>query len=446
MSGRRLVDAAAMVKAARGVVSKYAALQRRQLDIYSKTSSITRAVRYQTSEGTFKVGAGSVRVKGSGKDLNEHAPGKETPVTSQASTIGGRKQVEKKYGLEQDHFYTKSEANTTAQPLPDSELDIRQENAKRYPLPDGSIPPAKPDISVPKRDQDAFSETTKRVLGKDSLAGKINGANSSPQPVLPGGTSIPDPEVKAKLSIPDRTLELQSDPENQIPSVSAEHPNARLQSEATPQDPVAGKRALGLEQDVFHTRSSKATRALSPLPRVMIPKVTGATQGGNFQVSDDQINQDVFYSAPSKDQQQPIPEVQALPEQEQPSDDMYSEIFQSPRVAKLLKGERKQGNPASDLKPRAVHDTPVEQANLSQDKDQESFNIRPTGQETPRAEDHHNLTKDPSQSKKADAEDAHKLAEAMAQDVASAASARSKVSIDIHLLREVLADKLTAIP
>lgn len=426
MSGRRLVDAAAMLKAARGVVSKCAVLQRRQLDIYSKTSSITRAVRYQTSEGTFKLGAGSVRVKSSGKDLNEHAPDKETPVTSQASTIGGGKQVEKKSGLEQDHFYTKSEANTTAQPLPDSDLEIRQEKGKRYPLPDGSIPPAKPDISLPKRDQDTFSETTKRVSGKESLAGKINEANSSPQPVLPGGTSIPDPEVKAKLSITDRMRELQSDSENQIPSVSAEHPNARLQPEASPQDPVAGQHALGLEQDVFHTRSSEATRVLSSLPRVKIPKVTGATQGGDSQVSDDQINQDVFYSAPSKDQQQPVPEVQALPEQEQPSDDMYSDIFHSPRVAKLLKGERKQGNAASDLKPRAIHDTPVEQAKLSQEKDQDSFNIRPTGQEPPRAEDHHNLTKDTSQSKNADAKDAHKLAEAMAQDVASAASARSE--------------------
>lgn len=434
MSGRRLLDAAAMLRATRGVTSKYAAIQKHQLDIYSKTSSLTKVVRYQTGQSTLKEGAGSAP--------KDYAPGKGTSVPSQASTNGGKKQLEKTPGMEQDHPYTKSEANAKVQPLPDSELGVKQEKAKSYPLPDGSIPPAKPDITVPRHDQDTLSETTMIGLGQDSLTGKNTGIN---QLFCHRETSTPDSEAKAKKTIPDRTREIQRGSEIQIPSVSAEPPTARLQYEATPQDSVAGRHAISPEQDVFHIRSSKATRVLSSLPRVRLPKVTGDAQGSDSHVPDDRINQDVFYSASSANQQQWIPEVQAVPEQEQPSDDMYSEIFHSPRVAKLLKRERKQDSAANHLNLRAVHDTPVEQARLSQEKDQESFNTRPTGQDPSKTVNHHNVTKEPSPSKKADAEDAHKLAQAMAQDIASASSVKPEVSIEIHLPREALADKLTVI-
>lgn len=444
MSGRRLLDAAALLKAARGVASRFVAIQRHQLNTYSKTSSLTKAVRYQTGQSTLKVGAGFVRVASSVHDSKEHAPGNEAPVPSQASTNGGRKQVEKKSGLEQDHFYTKSEANT-AQPLPDSELGVTQEKPKRYPLIDGSISGAKSDISVPKRDHDSSFETTKIDPGEDLVAGRDDRTKGGFPPVSLSGTNIPDSESKAIQSISDRKRELQRDSENQIPSVSAEPPNAQLQPKATPQDSLTGRHAADLEQDVFHTRSSKATRVLSSLPRVKLPKATEDTQGGNSQVPVDQINQDVFYSSPSKNQQQPVPEVQAVPEQEQPSDDMYSEIFHSPRIAKLLKGERKPDSATNGLKLRAVRDTPVEQAKLSQERDQESFNIRPTVQDHSRSVDHHNVTREPRPSKKDDAEDAHKLAEAMVHDVVNASSVKPEVSVDIHLHHEIHADKLTVI-
>ena len=445
MSGRWLLDAATLLKAARGVISKYTSLQRHQLDIYARTSSITKAVRHQTIQGTSKPGAGLTHAEPSVQDSNEHAPGKKAPVPSQATINDGRKQVQKRSGVEQDHLDTKSEANTAAQPLPDSELGVTQEKPKSQPLPDGSITPAKPDISVPKHDQNTFSEKTKSASEEGSLISIKNGTNTGFLPVLPGGTSIPDSEAKAKKHFSDRKRVLQRNSENQIPSVSAEPPNARLQPEATPQDSVADRHPIGLEQDVFHTRLSKATRVLSSLPRIKLPKVTGDTQGGDFHVTGDRINQDVFYSAPSGKQQQPVPEVQAVPEQEQSSDNMYSEIFHSPRVAKLLKEERKEGNPANALKPRAVHDTPVEQAKLSQAKDQESFNIRSTSQEPNRAIDHHTVTEEPAQFQKRDAEDDQNLAEAMAQGVASASPAKPEVSIEIHLSGEVLADKLTVI-
>lgn len=448
MSGRRLLDAAAMLKAARGVASKYTALQRHQLDIYGKTSSLTKAfkaTRYQTGQGTLKGGAGSAGVTSSGQDSKEHTPVKGTRAPSRTSTSGGRKQIEKNSSLEHDHFYTKSEANTTAQPLPDIELSVKQDKAKRYPLPDGSIPPTKYDISIPKHDQDTLSEKANLGSGEDSLVGKSNGTNRNFQSALPSGTSISDQEAKAEQSISDRTRELQRNSENQIPSVSAEPLIANLQPEVISQDSVAGRHPVGLEQDVSLTHSSKATPELSSLRRVEVPEVIGNTQGGHSHILDDRISQDVFYSVPSKNRQEPVPKVQAVPEQGQPSDDMYFEIFHSPRVARLMKGESKHGNAANDLELRAVSDTPVEQAKPSREKDQESFNIRSTGQDPATAVDHYNVTKESTSSKKADAGDSHKLAEAMAQDVANTSSAKPEVGIEIHLSCWVLADKLTVI-
>ena len=445
MSGRRLLDAAALLQAARGVATRFVANQRHQLNLYSKTSSLSKVVRYQRGQGALKVGAGSVRVASSVHDSKEHAPVKETPVPSQADNNGGRKQVAKKSGLEQDHFYTKSEANTAAHPLPDSELGVTQEKPKRYPLIDGSISGAKSDISVPKRDHCSSFETKKIDPGEDFVVGRNNWTKGSFPPSSLSGTNIPAPERKAITPNSDRKRELQRNSEFQIPSVSAEPPNAQLQPKATPQDSPTGYQAADIEQDVFHTRSSKATRVLSSLPRVKLPKATEDTQGGNSQVPIDQINQDVFYSSTSKNQQQLVPEVQTVHEQEQPLDDMYSEIFHSPRVAKLLKGERKQDSATNGLKLRAVRDTPVEQAKLSQERDQESFNIRPTMEDPSKSVDHHNVNREPRLSKEDDAEDAHKLAEAIAQDVVNASPVKPEVSIDIHLHREVHADKLTVI-
>ncbi|MCJ1466898.1 hypothetical protein MMC07_005520 [Pseudocyphellaria aurata] len=342
MSRRRLLDAAAMLNAARGVASECVALQRHQLDIYSKTSSLTKAIRYQTARGTRKAGAGLATAANFGQDSKKSAPDKGAPIPSQASTNGGRKQFEKKSSLEQDHFYTKSDTNSTAQPLSDNQLGVKQEKETSYPLAGGSITPAKSGLSAPKGDQESF-ETTKIGAGD----GQNNGTMNDHQPVSHSETNLPESGAETEPIVSNRTRELQRG------------------------------------------------------------------------------------SAPSKNQHQPVPEVQAVPEQEQPSDDVYSEIFHSPRVAKLLKGERKQNNAVNGLKLRAVQDTPVEQAKLSQVKDQESFHTRPTGPEPSQTVESQNVTKEPIPSKKADAADAQNLAEAMAQDVANASSAKSDISVDV---------------
>lgn len=57
MSGKRILDAAAIYKASRGVAIKHIALRQRQLDHYSKTSSLAKAVKSQTDRVTLTVQA-----------------------------------------------------------------------------------------------------------------------------------------------------------------------------------------------------------------------------------------------------------------------------------------------------------------------------------------------------------------------------------------------------
>jgi hypothetical protein len=90
MAGRRLLDVAALVHAARSVARKHVALRARQLDVYTSTSTV---------------------------------PGR-----------AGRE------GLGQAHSYGSPETNTVANAAPQGGLEARQERERRYPLPDGIIP------------------------------------------------------------------------------------------------------------------------------------------------------------------------------------------------------------------------------------------------------------------------------------------------------------------
>lgn len=425
MSGKRLLDAAAMFRASRGVASKYVALQRHQLDIYSKTSSLVKGVKNQTIRVASTIRAASAVSQPLGHSSGENARRQGAPDSRQGTVNEKRRQKEQVSDSEQD------QGNATAQPHSDSELSVQQANPKIHPLPDGSTPSVEPGSDLSTRDEDTFSGFSKTESGQKT---PVNKNKDGLRPASSNLTSRLDSQARTELQNSHRARELQRDAEKQIPSVSAEPPDAEPSApRSTPQN-----------QDFFYTPSQKASRVLSSLPRVKLPKATGNMQQGDSHVSDEGINPDVFYSATSKDQQQQIPKVQAVPEQEQPSDAMYSKIFHSPRVAKLLKGESKKGKPTQGLELRGVQDTPVEQGTLMQEKDQESFNIRPTRQAHSKSEDSAKMSKPSDISKKADSGEVDKLAEDMAKDVASGSSADSEVSTEIYLIHEIFADKLTA--
>ena len=426
MSGRRLLDAAAILKASRAVAFKHLALRKHQFDTYNKTSSLARAVKNQTDRITLTARAASAlseRLNGRGNGYPTESSQSRTTsqvarVPSQGSVDGTPVKDTNKQGLEQDHFYERSGKNTSAQPAPDSHIEIKQEEAKEQPLPDGTIPPVGASFGkhverTGEKASGTLTELRAEPIQRPTAEqdDKQLAANKN-SPEVPNKSSITG-QGSSNLTA-DQARKLQRKSEHQIPSQAAEPPPVRSSTVGTSGDVEAQKVSIGGEQDVFHSRPISSKPVLSALPRVKVPKATGDAQHSDPRVRDEQITQDVFYSSTGKGESTAIPSTQAIPEQE-PSDDMYSEIFQSPKVAKSLKGQPRPGQPTKGLDPQGAKLRPNWEKKSPREKDNVSSNERITSspsKETTRQEDSHRAA---SQQQSGE-DDARGLAEAMAKD------------------------------
>lgn len=381
MTGKQLVDAMYILKASRSVLAQHIALRRRQLDIYSKTSSLAKAVRDQThrfpqtakavSSLADRLGDPSVPDKSS-QTTQWHTPIQNlSPENSEGKDVS----TKNRSGREPGQVYGKSGANSTTDPLAGEDLDISKGAAIQYPVSDESAIAMDNEISSPDRGRDTYSERSPEEPQSNPLVdveGKVDG---SLRPTSASNTSIPNPESRKSFTEAERARNLQRLSEKQIPSVSAEAPTpSKIQT--TSSDPKKKILHMNEQQDIFFTRPTHTNPVLSSLPRVKLPKVTANTQDGSKHPADTEINQDVFYSA--RPAENSVPDVQALPEQGQPSDAMYSEIFHSPKVAKLLKGEKNKNVSRDGLSLGGVQNLPVEKKKLHHEKDEESFGMRST--------------------------------------------------------------------
>lgn len=379
MKGRHLIDVAAIFKASRGVAAKHVALRQHQLDIYSKTSSLAKAVKSQTDRVTLTVKAASVlveRFNGRGPDYSTQASQsrrspQNAPISSQDGASGVTENLEKEVGLSQDHFYERSNQNAPVEPPPENSLGVKQEKATRYPLPDGSVLPA--DIAkVPNRDKKSYSGLPQTEPVKAPLADGRGETDEGLQPTLSGRTSISNPAERTDPAIAEKAQRLQRQAERQIPSQVAELPLA-----AHFDEPIL---EAGQDRDVLYSPSSSDRQVVSALPRVKLPKNAEDAQESDEHVPDAQIDQDVFYSSSSNSEEQPVPQAQAVPEQEQISEEAYTELFHSPRVARMLGGQLKPGKSSKGLEMSGARETPVKQTKSPQENDQVSSSTRTSGQ------------------------------------------------------------------
>ena len=427
MSGRRLLDAAAIFKASRAVASKHLAFRTHQFDAYKKTSSLAKAIKNQTDRITLTARAASAlseRLNGQGNEYSTQSSqprttSQDAPVPSQSSVEGTPVKNTDKQGLEQDHFYERSERNTTAQPVADSHIEVKQEQANEHPLPDGSIPSK--GVS--------FGEHV--VRAEESTNGALN--QSRTEPVQRPTVEREDEQLSAtrhssnvpkKSSITgqgssnltaDQARRLQRNAEHQIPSQAAEPPPGPSSTAENSGDVDTQKCSIGEEQDVYHSRPVTSETVLSALPRVKIPKATRDTQESDPRVPDEKLNQDVFYSSTGQGGSTAIPSTQAVPEQEEPSDDMYSEIFQSPKVAKLLKGQPRPGQQTKGLDPQGAKVAPNWEKKPPREKDYVSSSERITSSmsnENTGLEDTHTTASE----QRFGEDDARELAEDMVKD------------------------------
>ena len=402
MFGRRLLDAAAVLKASRAVASKHLFYRRHQLDTYNRTSTLARAIKNQTSIVTLTLRAASAlaeRFNGQSHEHSTTASHSKTPnVPSAASVDGPDTKSGNKQGLEQDHFYKRSEETTTANPSQENDLNVKQEQAKERPLRDGSILQAGASLSPNSGKSDATSKRRART----------NSTQANDQSLHP--------------LTADQVKELQRESRWQIPSQAAAPPPTGLSnpivSEASENDVL--QLSANQDQDVFHTPSPNIAKVISGVPRMKIPKTTKNVQEGDPHVHDEQLDQDVFYSSASKDGDVALPSAQAIPEQNEISEDMYSEIFQSPKVAEMMKGQPNQGRPSKGLDLVGTEEVLGEKKKAARKTDRESFSERDgsqTGRQFPKQS---NVGSREDSEQTLDHEDARELAQGIAKSAENA--------------------------
>ncbi|KAL8838105.1 MAG: hypothetical protein Q9176_005310 [Flavoplaca citrina] len=426
MSGKRFLDTVALWKASKSVASKHAALRTHQFEAYQKTSSLAKAVRGQTDRVTLTVNAASAlagRVQQSSEAYSTQPssqdPGRLSPkIPSSDSVQSPRGTPVVKEGLPQDHFYAKSEQNSTEQSLPQHDIGVKQESAQRYPLPDGTIPPVGSDLDSSMSNKATFSTSQQTEPQKIPLNKEHSQTESSIEPSSSGETSIPDPSNKPTSLLPDEARKLQREAENQIPSRAAET-----------QPPELG---VGQEQDVFYTPSLKTDRVFSALPRVKLPKITVDEQNSLSRVSDKGLNQDVFYSSASSNQEQAMPEHQSIPRQNEASEEMYSELFQSPKVAKMLSGRPKPTDSFKGLNLEGAKQATMQGSNSPPGGDPESFNVRPTAKAENESLKTQRSSDPPAPSHNSSKEDTQTLAADIASDTSQVPANADRMTPDAH--------------
>ncbi|KIW09295.1 uncharacterized protein PV09_00212 [Verruconis gallopava] len=293
MSGRRLLDAARLFNAARSIAKQHLRLRSQQLDVYTQTSTIAKAVKNQTDRVTLTARAAIALAK----RLNEQAPTytysstqtsptnesrssdpiprkDSTATTHEASSL-------RREGINQDHHYTPSESNATSEAPPRGEIFVRQAESKQRPLPDGTIPSAE-------------------IEFKDEI----------PQ----SGT------VKHDLS-PKDARNAQRKAEAQIPSVTTTDPQVTSGSD---------KFAQGHDQDVFYRPSTAINHEYSSLPRAKIPKYTETAEGHGSKVDEHGINADTFYTPGIRKDKATTTVSEDIPE------GVNVNVFRSARVSRML--------------------------------------------------------------------------------------------------------------
>lgn len=390
MAGRRLLDAAKLFNASRSIAKQHIALRSQQWEVYTQTSSLAKAVKSQTDRITVTARAAYALTRRFNEDRPSYTTGSSSESQTQNAAYSqyynepiprretqGSEGVEgEKEGLQQDHHYGRPEGNATTESPAGNDLDVKQEKARRDPLPDGTIPPGEP------------------IPSEKSTAGHSHEHS------------------------PNELRRLQRQAESQIPSSSADSQEASSWGAPSP------------GQDSFSTRSEATTPDLSSLPRTKIPKHAEDAQGSDEHLQDGQINADVYYSSKGRNPTQQIPSNEAVPEQEGVSGNINTDVFHSPRISSLL-GGRDDARKAYEMKMRAARRTPIDRTPLAEGTDQETFSVRQTD-DTPAAASGSEssispLSAEPTQTSEAET---LKFAESLAKDAQSAAAVAAEVRQD----------------
>ena len=305
MSGKRLLDAMALLNVSRNILAKHFEIRLSQVDTYARTSSVLKAAK---SRGPSAFGGASQAFSQSVTNSVKSQSG-DAPIPDQGTAAASN--TSRTEGVNQDHFYKRSEQNASSDPRPDSELEVEQKQAPRYPLPDGTIPPRDRSIGTPNGAVDSYSqvptaESGQHPTGNDDGALKVESS---------GRSTIPEPVIQNPLS-PQEARKAQRRSEDQIPANTANPPEDDLPEFSIEQ-----------EQDMFYQPPGQTSPVLSALPRMRVPKIENDVQSGDSHIPPG-MNADVYYSGDGANDQEP-------------TEEELTKIFSSPRIARMLGNKSK---------------------------------------------------------------------------------------------------------
>ena len=144
MAGKRLLDAAAILNASKAVASSHLSLRLQQLDVYSKTSSLSKLLNNQQSREVYANFTSAAQAPSTPASRPFPASRHSTTrsyskqVPSVESTRAEDNAAAGKEALGQDHHYGR-DGTKIAPNTPSGNLRVKQEQAKGPPLPDGTI-------------------------------------------------------------------------------------------------------------------------------------------------------------------------------------------------------------------------------------------------------------------------------------------------------------------
>jgi aarF domain-containing kinase len=350
MAGKRLLDVAALFNAARGVAQKHVAFRARQVDVYNRTSTLARAVRHQTDRITETVKAASFLTS----RLNENAPTWASEAGSVDSiprkeTTTAPSRTKPRAEIDQEHFNENSPRHSAIGGPLEDDLEVQQEEAHRYPLPDGTIPSEGSSPNTLDLDQE--------VLASRPQYGRLQ-LNYEKSRQVSKEASISLPRRPPTTLEAARTIHRQS--ELQIPSKTAD-----AYDDYVPVDSLAA----GHDEDSFYKKSLQSSPTFSSLPRIKVPKHTSASQGRDFHPSEQQINSDSFYNPTiTGPKNETISSLKTVPDQEQVPDGVRTDLFHSPRLARSLGGTIQRPT-EENLTLKSAKDTTPDHTRLSSGKD-----------------------------------------------------------------------------
>ena len=343
MSGKRVLDAAALFGAARSIAVQHAKIRAQQFDLYAKTSSLTKALNSVATQGI----SSTSRSKRTSSDTQPTPTGSDSKRLDSQDLKGPNPQDDTRQ-INQDTFYDRTAAHSAQDPLPEGTLGVRQEKADRYPLQDGTIP-AK-DAPIMSDEQNDEAQPLQRDRGENLgiLETAGNDDDGSFRPQSTGESTILDPThgFTQNLNSAEDVRILQRQSEAQIPREPAEPPSRGDLRPADETEQDQPEIFIDQERDTFYQPPDETSPVLSALPRVKLPKHCGVEQGGDTHLPE-KLNADTFYSSAEKAAGETSGE-------EPVSEEMMQSIFQSQKVKRLLSSHGKAGYvPGGVARPKA---------------------------------------------------------------------------------------------